>query len=975
VTHSLPDIDFFQAAFENAAVGMARVGLDGAIREVNATFRTFLGYEKSQLIGKLFVMLLHPDDAGIWDRTHERLLGGSRTSIELEQRYLRRNGDWALGTVKVVLLRGAKDCPLEFFAQVLDVSGFVGVRPEPRRWQDVLRYAQWGVVLGSADGTTLEQMNPAFARMHGYAVEELMGRPITDVFAPECRAGVAAHIERAHREGHYAFESVHLRKDGSRFPVFIDVTVARGLDGAIKYRVVNVQDISERKKTEKELQYLAGIIDSSSDAIMSKGLNGIVTSWNWGAERIFGYSAEEILGKPIDCLVPGDRLGEERMFLEQIRNGALISHFETVRRHKEGRLIDVSVTISPVRDSEGRIIGASKIARDITDRKRAQQHLQLMDFALNHVREAVYLIDEDMRFIYVNAEACRALGYTPKELLAMKVFDIDPDAKPDDLKRLKQDVDQASALTFERRHRTKDGRFVTVEITAAAFEYTGRQVAISLAHDIAARKAAETALREAEQRYRTLVENIPDFIVRFDSQCRHVYVNPSVTRALGVSAGEVLGKTVTEHLPPERRNENACLEAAIRQAFTDGAVNRAEARWELANGERFFEILHVPEKDERGRVVSVLGIARDITERKHLEEALLQRENKFRTLAENSPNVIIRYDRDCRPAYVNPAFGRETGIPAEDELLAAQDLQWTVGPRQSAQYHRATLQDVMKTGATRELLVEFSRRDTGERVSYAFRVVPESGPDNRIQGALAIGYNVTALRLVEKRLEDSHAQLRALAARLEAVREEERKRIARDIHDEMGQHLTALRMGVSMLRMKYGASAPAILQDLRELNMLVDKTIEVARHTAASLRPAPLDLGIMSALEWLVAEFTRSTGLPCTLEADEADLQLDDKRSTAIFRIAQESLTNIGRHANASRATLRLVRQGRDLLLEVRDDGKGFDPTASRPNSLGIVGMRERALMLGGELLISSAPDRSTVVMARIPSRDGGKAP
>lgn len=221
--------------------------------------------------------------------------------------------------------------------------------------------------------------------------------------------------------------------------------------------------------------------------------------------------------------------------------------------------------------------------------------------------------------------------------------------------------------------------------------------------------------------------------------------------------------------------------------------------------------------------------------------------------------------------------------------------------------------------------------------------------------------------LAENSLEESNAQLRGLAAQMDAVREEERRRLARDMHDELGQYLTALRMGVSVMRMQLGENDTRTQAQVRNLTILVDKTIEVVRDLAASLRPAPLDMGAISALEWLADEFFTNTGVRCQLDVTAQNMVLDDTCSTAIFRLAQESLTNVARHAKASQVVIGLKREGTKVVLEVSDNGNGFNASESRPKSFGLVGMRERINMLGGELTVCSVPKGGTTVRASIP--------
>jgi PAS domain S-box-containing protein len=203
------------------------------------------------------------------------------------------------------------------------------------------------------------------------------GRPMPH---GECPMAVALREERAIRGA----EAVAERPDGSRVPFLAYPTPLRDPSGMLVGAVNTLVDISERKRAEKAGERLASIVEYSDDAIVSKDLDGIIVTWNRGAERLFGYTAAEVVGKPITMLIPEDRAGEEPSILERLRRGERIEHFETVRRRKDGSLVEISLTVSPVRDSGGKVVGASKIARDITELRRAQQQQRLLLREINH---------------------------------------------------------------------------------------------------------------------------------------------------------------------------------------------------------------------------------------------------------------------------------------------------------------------------------------------------------------------------------------------------------------------------------------------------------------------------------------------------------------------------------------------------------------------------------------------------------------
>jgi signal transduction histidine kinase len=231
-----------------------------------------------------------------------------------------------------------------------------------------------------------------------------------------------------------------------------------------------------------------------------------------------------------------------------------------------------------------------------------------------------------------------------------------------------------------------------------------------------------------------------------------------------------------------------------------------------------------------------------------------------------------------------------------------------------------------------------------------------------------VAERTAALRNSERRLEESLARLRDLAAHRERAREEERMRIARELHDELGQALTALRMKIALLRVEFGQDNPALTHHVGKMNELVDRTIGVVRGVASALRPAALDMGVVPALEWLVKEFRANSDIDCELVAPEPSLGLGDGVDLAIFRVAQESLTNVTRHARAS--SVRMTLQARDdqCTLEVCDDGCGFAPDDIEHDKFGLVGMRERVEMLGGEFFIASAPGEGTALRVRLPA-------
>jgi signal transduction histidine kinase len=238
-------------------------------------------------------------------------------------------------------------------------------------------------------------------------------------------------------------------------------------------------------------------------------------------------------------------------------------------------------------------------------------------------------------------------------------------------------------------------------------------------------------------------------------------------------------------------------------------------------------------------------------------------------------------------------------------------------------------------------------------------------------------HEIAERKRAEEELQKSRESLRQLAAYQEQIKEDERKRIAREIHDELGQNLMALRIDVSLLHARTGKSHPILNEKVKFVLKQIDTSIKAVRAIINNLRPAVLDLGLYAAIEWQVAEFERRTGIACELSMDEhrSDSELDDNRATALFRILQESLSNVARHAQATLVNIELRKEGRRFVMRIADNGVGMYPGCRRkPNSFGLLGIGERISTLGGEFTVEGAPGQGTVLTITIPIEEAVSA-
>ena len=370
-------------------------------------------------------------------------------------------------------------------------------------------------------------------------------------------------------------------------------------------------------------------------------------------------------------------------------------------------------------------------------------------------------------------------------------------------------------------------------------------------------------------------------------------------------------------------------------------------------------------------IPTLLVIYREIADRRAAVHALANVEARVGRILESAMDAIITLDERQQIVFFNRAAEEVFACPRAEAIGAHLD---------------GFIPERYRAGH-RKLVDDFGRsRDTSRRMGHArvVRGLRRNGEEFPMEASIShiledgqryytvILRDVTERMRAEEALRASSEQVHTLALAASNAREQEKARIARELHDELGQGLTALKMDVGWLRANIGSPSREVSEKIASMQGLLDATVASARRISADLRPLMLDdLGLTAAAEWMVQNFSSRTGIACDLELGRGDLDLPDPYATTVFRVLQESLTNAAKHAQATRVDVSLEREGPEIVLAVSDDGRGFEPAAPvRPNAFGLVGLRERALLVGGEISIDSAPGRGTRVELRVPVKE-----
>jgi len=355
-------------------------------------------------------------------------------------------------------------------------------------------------------------------------------------------------------------------------------------------------------------------------------------------------------------------------------------------------------------------------------------------------------------------------------------------------------------------------------------------------------------------------------------------------------------------------------------------------------------------------------MAEDISQQKQAEQALRVSEARFRALSECAAAIFV-YRRN-RFLYANPAMEVITGY-SQQELLKLSFWEIVHPDVRELARQRGLMPHWGEPVPLRCELKIVTKAREGRWLDF-------SGVRFELEGKLTIAgiaFDITERKSAEERLHDLVGQLHALAGRLQIAREQERARVAREIHDELGQALTAIKIDLTSVLRKLGDNPKRLVDAIQPVLKLVDQTMRNVRRIATGLRPSILDdLGLTAAIKWATEEFQARTGIKCHLELRQESIALDRERATALFRIFQEALTNVARHSGATELHVRLFRKNANATLEVRDNGVGIQPQhLTSTSSLGILGMRERALALGGQFEVSRGSGEGTTVSVCIP--------
>jgi PAS domain S-box-containing protein len=631
---------------------------------------------------------------------------------------------------------------------------------------------------------------------------------------------------------------------------------------------------------------------------------------------------------------------------------------------KDGTLFDAEVSLN--RLEFGGKICLQALVSDITDRLQAEETLRKSDEKLRNIvensRNLFYSCNTDLVFTYISSQANDIFECEPDEpLVRFADYMTDNPVNKFGCEHAKKAIQTGERQpVYELELLSRKGSRIWLEIQEAPIVKEGKAISlVGVATDITKRQRAEKALQVSEKKYRDIVTWAPIGIFQSTRSGKLLSANSSIAQMLGYnSESEFVGCSMGEAIYYDTKD----LEQFVFQhdmAGNNVAMNY-EARWKKKDGSTIWVLMTVHDvRDKTGQILYYEGFVFDITDRKQVEESLREGEERYRLLVENSTDLVTEISSEGTFLYVSPNVKSILDFRPVD-MVGTNVLSKVYSK------DKALIAEILNNQGGSAMYRYRDRMGGWHWFESSGRVYNTSSGERRM---VMVSRDITERRKAEQELETSRKQLQHFTEHLEHVLEEERRRISRELHDDLGQLLTILKFDLSWLRLEGAKGNSEVIAKIDEMMESLNEALASVKRISKEIRPPQLDaLGLGGALQWDIDQIEKKIGIKGIVTIEPPEFEVKGQIGTVLYRIFREALTNVVRHAQAQNVFIRLTRKLDSIVFSIRDDGRGITKKEmTGDTSLGLVGIRERIRMVGGTLTVDGKPGNGTMLSVEVP--------
>lgn len=960
----------FRTLADNTPVGIFQTDADGQTIYVNEKWMEYTGLTFEEVMGEGWVKAVHPEDRDMLLKNwYDKKAVHNESSSEYRLIDKKGTTRWVSG--KAVPLYDNEGVLAGYLGTISDITqeknALESLKASEEKYRTLVEQATDGIFIADKEGRFLV-VNSSGCRMSQYTMGEIMKLSIYDLVDTGELKDNPFHFSEMSSDRGAIVQRKMKRKDGS----LVDIEVNAKFLSDNRF-LAFIRDITERKKAEEEIirsrKQFQNLVENISGVYWVNDLETYRTLYiSPSYETVWGRPCEELYSNPADfinAVHPDDHPTIKKAYENIASTLKTTISYRIVRPDGEIRWIDARTNVV--------IDGGAKIeygyAEDVTEQRKAQEEIiksnERFQLIARTTNEAIWECDLKTGVTWANEMHQYLYGLTIAD--PVPVHDQWRDSiHPDDRENTIRNYTASLASTenvwiAEYRFVTGQNEVINIyDRTYILRNDAGEPIRMmGSMMNITARKKAEDEIVKARDMADKLIDALPGVFYFYDENGKFIRWNRQLEIVTGYTAKEISGMHPVDLFPDEEKDY---INKRIEGVFTNGN-NDAEANFLTKKGEKIPYYFKAVLMNYEGKLC-LLGSGIDITERKKAEEQVRSSEQKYKLLFESNPQPMWMFDL---PAYniidVNDAAAEQYGYTKQEFIsLSATDLRPPEDVSKFLKYLNTDFRLGVHHGG-----VWRHKRKNGD-IIYVEILSHDIVYEGK-QVRLILANNITDKYIAEEKLKESYEAIRELTGHIQNIREEERSHIAREIHDELGQQLTVLKMDVSWLNKKVGHSDEVVMNKLKSLAEMLDGTVKTVRRISSELRPSLLDdLGLVAAIDWHLKEFGQRSGIETVFNEPEHDLYIPEKFKTGLYRIFQESLTNVARHSVASAVKVVLQEKDSYLVLSIEDNGKGFDMEKAKDRrTLGILGMKERSMMMGGVYEISSQPGKGTIITVSVP--------